>query len=140
MARTREYIDVPRAFSIYDLNEMKKAQRAIRDWGADENKLKSLFSSISLGLGMIFGGPVSVSVCSAIAGWLSLGSSSVKSIINDGYYGLDDAFTYLFDRQDKYDMIELEIAYLENIDERIRVVGDVRVTGIRTIGGHWITL
>ncbi|WMM25174.1 hypothetical protein RBU61_00520 [Tissierella sp. MB52-C2] len=45
--------------------------------------------------------------------------------------------TYLFDLQDKYDMIELEIAYLENIDERIRVVGDVRVTGIKD---YWRTL
>jgi hypothetical protein len=144
MGRRKEYIDtlILTKDKVY---KVKRAQFEMRRYGfeqEDESKLSDALVAFSSVLSLAFMLPTPVTLAAGVISVVASGPSDLDTIIKvcrNGEDYLQEVYDFMYDNPE-YDRVEVDLPFLEFVDEEFRIVqGNGQVTRIHS-GSGWIVL
>ena len=144
MGRRREYIDTL-VLSKQEINSIKRAQFEMRMEGftnQNEEKLRQKLSAFTNVLSFAFKLPTAVTLATAAISAITSSPSERDVIINVCRNGEDylEQLWNIMDDNPNYELIEVQLPFLEFIDEEFRIVQGRGIVKSVKVGGYWIPM
>lgn len=144
MSRRKEYLE-KLVLSKREIEEMERAQFEIRKEGFEaqnEEKLRLGLSAFASVLSMAFMLGTPATLAAAVIAGITSSPSDRETLKITSRHGEDymRELIYTMDDHPNYELIEVELPFLEFIDEGFRIVsGAGRVTAVKD-SGNWIPM
>ncbi|MBU5675907.1 hypothetical protein KQI88_05725 [Alkaliphilus sp. MSJ-5] len=144
MGRRKEYIDTL-VLSKQEINSIKRAQFEMRMEGftnQNEEKLRQRLSAFTNVLSFAFKLPTAVTLAAAAISAITSSPSERDVIINVCRNGEDylEQLWNIMDDNPNYELIEVQLPFLEFIDEGFRIVQGRGIVKAVKVGGYWIPM